>query len=131
MSIKKPEQKVNIQKDSLSGIEYPVFCFKHLQHTSIKDCTDHEFFFSFLDRLQKLCALGWSEIRRSHRHAYGMEKVSVDEIIPKIPAFITPDVTHLHVFRASGDNRPFLGLQKGKLFHIIFIETNFGDIYKH
>lgn len=48
-----------------------------------------------------------------------------------LPGFITPDITHLVVFRANGDNRPFLGLRSGCVFHIIFIEEVFGDIYKH
>ncbi len=129
--ITEPNKKLDISKDSLNGIEYPVFCFKHLQSNSIQNCKDFEFFYSFLDRLRRLSELGWKEIRNTQRHGFGMEKISVDQIKPKLPYFVTPEVNHLMVFRAHGDNRTFLGIQKNKLFHIIFIESNFGDIYNH
>ncbi|WP_343764404.1 hypothetical protein [Gangjinia marincola] len=48
-----------------------------------------------------------------------------------MPPFITPDVQHLQVFRATGDNRVFLGLRKENIFHVIFMEEQFGDIYNH
>ena len=134
MAIKKPSKKVTIDRDSLSGIEYPVFCFKHLQLTSIKDCQEPRFFFKFLERLQKLSDLGWNGIRASQRHGFGTEKIPVGEIKPMLPSFITPDVSHFTVFRANGDNRPFLGVRNSnnnKLFHIVFIESRFNDIYDH
>lgn len=129
--IKPLDKNVNINTDSLSGIEYPVFCFKYLQFHSIKDCAEADFFFKFLERLQKLSELGWKEIRKSARHSFGTEKLSRGSIIPDLPKFVSPDVEHLTVFRANGDNRPFLGIQRGKLFHVIFIECRFGDIYEH
>lgn len=44
---------------------------------------------------------------------------------------VTPEIETLTVFRANGDNRPFLGLRRGVVFHIIFIEEQFNDIYEH
>lgn len=72
------------------------------------------------------------EIRVSGRHEFGIEKITRDQIKPKdrLPKFITPEV-ELDVFRANGDNRPFVGKQDGKIFYIFFIETNFGDVYDH
>lgn len=131
MGIKKPKKALAIEKDKLDGIDYPVFCFKHLQNVSIKDCTDADIFYKFLDRLQKLSSLGWKEIRTSQRHGFGMEKISVNEIKPQMPSIITPEVSHLMAFRANGNNLPFLGIQKDVIFHVIFIETNFGDVYEH
>ena len=32
---------------------------------------------------------------------------------------------------AVGNNLPFIGFREGKIFHILFIETAFGDIYNH
>ena len=98
---------------------------------SIKDCKDYDFFFRFLERLQKLSELGWKEINKSNRHGFGTEKIPTDQIKPKFPEFITPDVNFLTAFRATGNNHPFLGIQNGKIFHIIYIESKFGDIYDH
>lgn len=127
--IKKPELSTNFSLPN----EYPLFCFKYLQNVSIKDCRDHTFFYNFLKRLQKLSELGWKEIDKSHRHSYGTEKLPISKIkCSKLPSCITPEVTHLDVFRANGDNRAFLGVKiSGGIFRIIFVETNFGDIYDH
>lgn len=122
------QNKIKIPNKNLIDINYPVFCFKHLQ---IKPKGDHEFYTNFIIRLQKLCALGWNEIGKSHKHAYGVETLPIEQIKPAIPAFVTPDVKKLTVFRANGDNRPFLGIRNENLFHVIFIEEEFGDVYDH
>ena len=116
----------------LSEIDHPLFSFKYLSDVSIKGCKDHSFLLNFILRLQKLCELGWSEIRSSHKHSYGMEPIPYNSIKPKdkLPSFVTREV-ELDVFRASGDNRVFVGLQKGKIFYIFFVEANFCDIYDH
>ena len=122
----------NIEKNKINGIDYPVFCFKYLQKDSIQSCTNSKFYFDFLFRLQSLCDLGWKGIRASGRHSYGMEKIPRTKIKPKkLPPIITPDISELHVFRATGGNLPFIGIQNNNIFHVIFIETNFGDIYNH
>ena len=116
----------------LSEIDHPLFSFKYLSDVSIKGCKDHSFLLNFILRLQKLCELGWNEIRSSHKHSYGMEPIPYNSIKPKdkLPSFVTREV-ELDVFRASGDHRVFVGLQKGKIFYIFFVEANFCDIYDH
>lgn len=118
--------------EELASINYPLFSFKYLQEKSIKDCRNTDFFQDFIFRLKKLSELGWEEIRKSDKHSFGMEKIPYNQIKPKsqLPQFITPDAEFC-VFRATGSNLPFLGIQKGKIFYIIFIETKFGDIYDH
>jgi hypothetical protein len=111
--------------------DYPLFCFKYLSDASIRRCRDHKFFYDFLMRLNKLSEMGWKDIRDSDRHNYGLEPLPKEKIKPQLPAFITPDVKKLHVFRANNDHRPFIGLQRGKVFHVLFIESKFGDIYDH
>ncbi|MDE7091856.1 MAG: hypothetical protein K2O43_00300, partial [Muribaculaceae bacterium] len=105
----------------------------YLSDDSIKDCKDARFFLTFLIRLKKLSELGWDEIRKSHRHGYGLEKIPQSCIKPNtkyLPKFITPEV-ELDVFRSNGDNRTFVGYQEGKVFHIFYIEAKFGDICSH
>lgn len=116
--------------ETISDINYPLFSFKHLQEDSIKECNNSSFFFKYLMRMKKLSELGWKEIEISSRHSFGMEKISREMIKPDIPSFITPEVPIL-AFRANGNNLPFLGVRDGKIFHVIFIETDFGDIYDH
>lgn len=130
---KKKIKKVDDQPHIHKGIvnDYPIFCFKYLQDVSIKNCNDHKFFFDFIFRLKKLGELGWQEISRSARHSFGTEKIPIKQIKPTLPAVITDDIDELTVFRANGNNLPFLGIRKTNVFHVIFVETDFGDIYNH
>jgi hypothetical protein len=129
--IKSPESKkdkINISANKDIDTDYPVFCFKHL----VINCKgDHKFYFEFIERLQKLSTLSWKVINTSYRHGFGTEQIPINQIKPTLPMFITPDVTALIAFRANGDNRPFLGLRRNNVFHIVFIEEKFGDIYNH
>lgn len=116
--------------ESYQKIDYPLFSFRYLQHTSFTDCTDNTFFPSFMKRLTKLSELGWKGINTAQRHGFGMEKLPQNIIKPQLPSVITPEV-QLFAFRATGNNLPFVGFREGKIFHILFIETTFGDIYSH
>lgn len=129
--IKNVQPLTSIEKNKITEEDYPIFCFKYLSDISIKDCKSCDFFIELLLRFKKLSELGWKEIRQSQRHSFGMEKIPVGIIHPKLPSCVTPDVTHLHVFRATGSNLPFIGIEIQKIFRILFIETNFGDIYDH
>ena len=123
--------KATLHNKNNRELDYPVFCFKHLQtHVSIKGCPD-SLFTSFIKRIQKLSVLGWDEINKSHRHSFGWEKISRDKIKPDLPAFVTRDVESFYVFRYTGNNRPFLAMKTGNILHVLFIEANFGDIYDH
>lgn len=127
--IKPVKEEIHIKKPE---IRYPVFCFKHLQPCSYKDCKDPKFFIDFLERMKKLGELGWNEIDRAPRHSFGYEKIPVRQIKPKLrPSIMTEDVEELTVFRANGNNLPFLGLRLVDTFQVIFIESAFGDIYEH
>lgn len=133
--IKDIEANYNIsvkEIEELSNIDHPLFSFRYLKKSSIEDCKEPSFFYNFLMRLQKLSELGWDGIRRSQRHSFGMEKIPVEQLATKnqLPSFVTREAD-VDVFRASGDNRVFVGIQKGKIFYIFFIEAKFGDICTH
>ncbi|GHT67151.1 hypothetical protein AGMMS50239_29820 [Bacteroidia bacterium] len=130
--IKDIQREKKINKNKIDTLNYPIFCFKYLREISIKGSTDADFFVNFLLRLQKLSDLGWEEIRKAPKHGFGTEQIPINKLKPKdYPSIMTPDVTHLTVFRANGDNRPFLGIQNKDIFHVIFIEAKFNDIYNH
>ncbi|HHT9079556.1 hypothetical protein [Flavobacterium psychrophilum] len=120
--------KIKIPSENNIELDYPVFCFRHLQTVSNGD---YKFYSDFVERLKKLSALTWHQINAADRHGFGTEKMPINKIKPQLPNFVTPEVETLTVFRANGDNRPFLGLRKGVVFHIIFIEEKFNDIYNH
>lgn len=127
--LKKKNVKPEISKKP--EIDYPVFCFKHLQEVSFKGCKDWKYMNDFIYRLSKLCQLSWNQILTTQKHGFGTENIPVEQIKVYLPPIISPDVKNLLVFRSNGDNRPFLGFRNGNIFHVIFIEANFGDIYNH
>ena len=126
-------KKIGIHEiDEFSQISYPLFSFKWFNIKNAEKCSDPKYFISYLSRLHKLSQLGWEGIRTSPRHCYGMEKIPVKKIkIKNLPDIVTPDVQYLDVLRAVEDNRPMVGLQQGKIFHVFFLETYFGDVYDH
>jgi hypothetical protein len=129
--IKAPTETNKIDTQSILNENYPIFCFKYLSDKSIKKCQDYQFYFDFLMRLKELSEKGWNEIRKAPKHSIGLEPLPRCKIKPDLPPCITPDVNKLHVFRANGNNLPFVGIQIQNILRILFIETKFGDIYDH
>ena len=127
-SKKSPETKIKVNLQPEIQIDYPIFCFRYLELSYKKD---DNFYYKFVERLVKLSDLSWVQINGAPRHGFGTEKMPLHKIKPCLPKFVSPDVKYLTVFRANGDNRPFLGLRIGNIFHIIFVEEKFNDIYDH
>ncbi len=111
--------------------DYPLFCFKYLSDKSIKKTKDYSLLKDFIIRLHNLSQLGWKNIRKSGRHEYGYESIPKKEFSVELPSIVTDDVKELNVFRASSDNRVFIGLQERNIFHIFFVETTINDFYQH
>ena len=114
--------------------DYPLFSFVYLSNFSWDKCTDQKLFRDFLLRLKKLSELGWKKIGISDRHSFGSEKIPVSSLNKRarkvLPDFVT-DEMKLEVFRASGNNLPFLGLRKGRVFMVFIIEAKFSEVYNH
>lgn len=73
--------------------------------------------------------MDWNTVGVSQRHSFGCEKIPVTAI--KKDLKLTREVTFLLAFRATGDNHVFLGFRDGNVFHVVYIESQFGDIYDH
>ncbi len=133
-TIKPIKDDVDISVDALTQYaeEHPVFSFEHLCENFLRPSKESpDFFQDFVKRLHKLGELGWKQIRTSDRHSFGMEKIPVAQMFPQMPCCVTEDVTELSVFRADGANRVFAGFMRDKIFFVLFIESNFGDLYNH
>jgi hypothetical protein len=114
----------------IQNFEHPIFCFKYIHNNySLEQCNDSQKV-SFIDKIIMLSSITWDLINKNNKHKLGYEKMPISELIPSCPAFITPDVKHLLVFRYHG-LKPFLGHRNRFIFHIIFIEREFGEVYEH
>lgn len=127
--MEKPPHKVVAQ---LLCEDYPLFSFRFFDDSTVKKVKEGKFFVDFLNRLAKLSALGWAAIATSARHSFGMEQMPVAELrrMGSLPPIFN-GVERLDVFRAAGDNRVFVGLREGCIFHILLIEARFGDVSSH
>lgn len=114
----------------ISKIDYPVFSFKHLQEVSFDKCRDVKFFEGLLKRLKSYSELGWKQMATDKKHGYGWEILPQEQIKPTLPKCITPEVD-LMILRASNDNKALVGFREWNIFHVLFIEANFDDIYNH
>lgn len=132
--IKLPEGERNInQKDieRISYIDYPLFSFKYLQEVSFVDKSIQiKFFQTLLIRLKKYSELGWNGMSTSRKHDYGWEYLPQEQMKQQLPSIITPEVD-LMILRSSNDNRSMVGFREWNIFHVIFIEAIFNDIYNH
>lgn len=131
----KEESYSNPNIESLNSnpsTDYPLFGFKYLKDDTHKDCKKSKFFIDFLDRLKKLSNLSWKEIEKSGRHKFGTEGIELGYFKPDIK--LPPQFSNkkkLTVFRATGDKHVFAGIREGNTFHIMYIESEFGDLYDH
>ena len=130
--IKKPEAEAPKLKKSelgIQGIDYPIFCFKHLcKDYDIEACTDEDKK-AFINQILNLSKLGWKQIEISPRHGMGYEKIKMGSIRPPRPDFLTPDVSELYAFRFSG-KKPFLAFRNRCILHVIYIDSKF-NVYDH
>jgi hypothetical protein len=118
----KIEQKYN-------GIDYPVFCFKHLHKDyHLNKCDDSEKK-CLIDQLILLSSYTWNKLQLSPRHGIGSEKIQINSIRPELPLSFTEDVKNLLAFRFDG-KKAFVGFRNGFLFHIFYIDRNF-TLYDH
>lgn len=131
--IKLPEFERNINQadvERLSQIDYPLFSFKYLQNVSFNGDVKAKFFQNFLLRLKNYSDLGWNEMSTDNRHNYGWEFLPQERMKNKLPNAVTPEV-QLMVLRSANDKRAMVGFREWNIYHIIFIEAVFNDIYEH
>jgi hypothetical protein len=108
---------------------YPLLCLRHLQpgwgfEEASGDICQH-----FLIKWAKRASLSWVELVQHGRHGLGSEKLPKKKIKPQVPEHLEPD-DHYLVFRHEG-NLPFVGFRSGDVFHVLWIEREYNELYDH
>ncbi|PND52554.1 MULTISPECIES: hypothetical protein [Rhodococcus] len=83
---------------------------------------------SFLVKWEKRAKLTWTELQSHDKHGLGTEKLPSRIIKPSPPEELAQD--RYTVFRHDG-NLPFVGFRAGDVFHVLWIETRYSDLYNH
>ena len=117
------------QSNRDSSIDYPIFCFKHLDNDYGMSNCDQEEKSALVEQLTRLSSLTWNDIKLAPRHGMGSEKIERSSIRGSIPAFITDDVSFFLAFRFKG-LAPFVGHRNGSILHILYIDSKF-TLYDH
>lgn len=79
--------------------------------------------------LQQRSSLTWAELQQTRRHGQGFEMLDRAKFRGGIPA-VFQDQSRFMVFRYSG-RLPMAGVRSGDVFHVIWIEASFGQLYNH
>lgn len=105
------------------------FCLNHMQPGfSIEDLTK-DARAEFAMALFKRRGMTWTEIQQAPKHGLGSEKMPASSIRATIPRAFS-DMDDFLVLRYSG-KLPMAGVRVGDVFHIVWVEPQFGDLYDH
>jgi hypothetical protein len=107
----------------------PKFCLHHLQNGFQVSDLDKDKQSDFALALEKRRSMTWQELMTAPHLGLGFELMPKGEIIPPIPTFFQ-DAKRFHVFRYCG-KLPMAGVRVNDVFHIVWIEGKFGDLYDH
>lgn len=107
---------------------YPILCLRHLQDKFGIDQLDAQQCQEFLKKWHKRAKLTWNELNQHGKYGLGSEKLPKSAFKPCIPEQFEQD--KYMVFRHAG-NQPFAGFRAGDVFHVLWIEANWNELYDH
>jgi hypothetical protein len=109
--------------------ETPKFCLHFLRDGFDVHALDHEGQAAFAKTLQKLASSRWKDLITAPRHGQGSEFILRDQIKAPVPQRFSDEDRFL-VFRYHG-LLPMAGLRVRDVFHVLWIEPEFGRLYNH
>lgn len=112
---------------AFNGDKYsPRFCFQFLNkhRYSLETCTSEEKV-ALIERLVLLSQKTWGELKQSHRHGLGYEKIDRNRLRVPIPAHIPPDAGII-AFRFQG-LKAMVGYrgEDRVTLHLLFLDRDF------
>ncbi len=84
---------------------------------------------AFLQTIERRGNLTWEQVLLDGKHGLGTEQMPSSSIIPSLPPGWdkSSDYTVLRYF----GNLPMVGWRDRDVFHIVWVEANYGDVYDH
>jgi len=109
--------------------ESPKFCLNFLRDGFDVDTLGAAGQAAFAKTLQKLARSKWKDLITGPRHGQGTELIPAGQIKAPIPPRFQ-DQPKFMVFRYDG-KLPMAGLRVRDVFHVLWIEPEFGRLYDH
>lgn len=107
----------------------PKFCLHHLCRDFDVHALNAQQQAAFAKTLQKLACLDWATLSTLPRHKSGSEFIPAASIRAPIPLAFQDQARFL-VFRYNGMH-PMGGVRVEDVYHVLWIEPTFGDLYDH
>jgi hypothetical protein len=108
---------------------HPKFCLLFLQRGFDVANLDKDRRADLALTLQQRSSMTWTELHQAGRHGQGYELIPRQRLSAPIPA-VFADRDRFLVFRFSG-KLPMAGVRSGDVFHIVWIEAGFNELYDH
>ena len=107
----------------------PVFCLAHIDPNFSVTALPEKNRAEFALALQQRCALNWGQLKQADRRGMGLETIRASSIKGRIPRLFQ-DQEKFVAFRYCG-NLPMVGHRVNDVFHVLWVEGNFNDLYDH
>jgi hypothetical protein len=109
----------------------PHFSFEHLHHDFHLDKCDRDGKAALAEALVKRSSMTWAGIYSADRHGLGSENMPVKQtrLRGKIPERFS-DHDKLLILRYHG-NKPMAGFRVERVYYVLAVEAEFGDLYDH
>lgn len=128
--IKQNPKRLTISVERVQNPPKVTFGFSYLSDVSWSLCRKPEFFQDWMKHLRLFSGMTWQMLYQAPRHGLGTEKLPLSAIKPSVP-MMPMVLENFLVLRATGDNHPMIGFRRGDVFEVVFLESEFGDVYKH
>ena len=109
--------------------ETPKFCLHYLRRDFDVQALDPDGQAAFARTLQKLANSRWKELITAPRHGQGTEFIPSRQIRAPVPTKFQ-DAERFLVFRYHG-LLPMAGVRVRDVYHVLWIEPEFGRLYDH
>lgn len=107
----------------------PKFCLRYLATGFDVRSLPQDKQAKFACALQDRSSMSWTQIKLAPRHGHGSELILRGEIKPRVPDQFG-ETPKFMVLRYDG-NLPMVGVRVRDVFHVCWIEANYGDVYDH
>jgi hypothetical protein len=109
--------------------ETPKFCLHHICPGFDVHAVNANQQAAFAKTLQKLASSTWKDLLRAPRHGQGFEYIRTAQIRASVPRRFEGE-SRFMMFRYHG-RLPMGGTRIRDVYHVLWIEGAFGDLYDH
>ena len=121
--------KADPEPASVPKSGHPLLCLRHCRSGWGVEELRPEQCQQFLIKWNKRAKLTWDELVQHDRHGLGSEFIPAAKIKPSPPPDSIKRDRYL-VLRHDG-NLPFVGFRTGDVFHVLWIEKKYNELYDH